>query len=155
MGVWHGAWHFGLALYVWGTWAATRYCCYLNIKLQWGSEYRTLKFRKHSKTRHFSVWQSNVPIVSIIHRVLLRFGAVHSKHWSKFFCLEIKPVTSVLVQILKTYFLLNFAANFFVFLFFLFFSTKSIQIKILTSVLSAQHPNAGQNMQQLLLSIQI
>ena len=92
--------------------------------------------------------------VDIIHRVLLRLGAVHSKHWTNFF-FEIKPVTSVLVQILKTNFLLNFAANFFVFVCFFIFSTKSIQIKILTSVWSAQHPNAGQNMQQLLLSIQI
>ena len=42
----------------------------------------------------------------------------------------------------------NFAANY---MFFLLFSTKTLKMTISTSVWSAQHPNAGRNIQQTLI----
>ena len=54
--------------------------------------------------------------------------------WPAFWC-----------KLKKTYFLQNFAANFL--LIFSFFSQKLLKMTILTSVCSAQHPNAGRNIQ--------
>ena len=51
------------------------------------------------------------------------------------------------MQTQKTCFLQKFAENFL--LFFSFFAEKTLKITISTSVLGAQHPNAGQNIQQL------
>ena len=63
------------------------------------------------------------------------------------FFLRIKQSTSVLVQTQKTCFLQNFAANFV--LSFRFLTQKMLKMTISTSVWSAHHPNAGQNIQQL------
>ena len=56
--------------------------------------------------------------------------------------------TRVWVQI-KKHFLLNFASIFLLFLSFSAFCTKNGEVQISTSIWNAQHPNAGQNMQQL------
>ena len=48
---------------------------------------------------------------------------------------------------LKNPFLLNFAPKLLFLHFFSFLAQKMLKINILTSVLSAQHPNVGQNIQ--------
>ena len=50
---------------------------------------------------------------------------------------------------LKNLFLLNFATNLLLFAFFQLFNTKNTENEIVTSVWGAQHPNTGQNIQQL------
>ena len=45
-------------------------------------------------------------------------------------------------------YMLNFVANFLLFLLFQVFGVKNIKINILSSVWSAQHPKAGRNVQQ-------
>ena len=87
-----------------------------------------------------SVWRKII--------VIYNFSQVKTCFYrKKVIFLGIKQLTSVLVQPLKNVCLANFAANFL--LFFSFLAQKTLKMTILTSIGSAQHPNARQNIQQL------
>ena len=77
-------------------------------------------------------------------------GVAHSVFSCVFFTLRIKLSTSVLLKTWKIHFFVKFKSKFFTFLnFFSFLVQKMLKMHFSTSGCSAQHPNTGQNLQQM------
>ena len=64
-----------------------------------------------------------------------------------------KHLNLIFMSAIKNVFLQNFVSKIVLFLPFQLFCTKMLKKHILTSVCSGQHPNTGQNIQQLMLGL--